>query len=79
MQTFTDINGRIICDGAQIHYTGTFPANMPPERQIRNGIAIIENGFLNFAVIDGNILRGIGLYWEFDEEPCYDLIIIEEE
>lgn len=79
MQKFTDMHGRTIYDGSQIHYTGTFPENMPPERQIRDGIALIRNGFLNLAVIDNNILRGTGLYWELDGEPCYDLIVTEEE
>jgi hypothetical protein len=79
-KSFTDMHGRPICDGAEIHYTGTFPAGTIPERQVRNGIAVIKDGFLNFAILDNkHILRGTGLYWEFDDEPCYDLILIEEE
>ena len=75
MNTFTDMHGRTICDGAEIYFNGQFPAQVPEESRIRNGIAIIEDDKLVFAVIINDQLHGIGLYWEFDNEPCYDLTI----
>lgn len=79
MQQFTDMHSRTICDGAEVYYTGVFPAQIPTEKHIRSGIAIIDGDKLVFAVNINNQLQGIGLYWEFDGEPCYDLIITEEE
>lgn len=79
MQKFTDTHGRIICDGTQVYYNGDFPDQMPTEKRIRNGIAIIDGDNLVFAVIISNQLQSIGLYWDFDEEPCHDLIVTEEE
>lgn len=78
MQNFTDMYGRSICDGAEIYYNGQFPAQMPEEYRIRGGIAIIDGDKLVFAVVIKNKLQGIGLYWELDGEPCYDLILTEE-
>ena len=75
---FTDMHGRTICDGAEIYYNGQFPAQIPTTKRIRNGIAIIEGNKLVFAVNINGKLQGIGLYWELDGEPCYDLIITEE-
>lgn len=77
MQTFTDMHGRTICDGAEVYFNGQFPVQVPEEKHIRNGIAIIDGDKLVFAVIINNQLQGIGLYWELDGEPCYDLIITE--
>lgn len=77
MQQFTDKNGRTICDGAEIYYTGAFPAQIPTEKHIRNGLAIIDGDKLVFAVNINEQLQGIGLYWELDGEPCYDLIVTE--
>ena len=77
-KSFTDMHGRTICDGAEIYYNGEFPAQIPMKKRIRNGIAIIEGDKLVFAVNIKNKLQGIGLYWELDGEPCYDLIITEE-
>ena len=74
---FTDMHERTICDGAVIYFNGQFPAQMPTEKRIRNGIAIIDSNKLVFAVNINNQLQGIGLYWELDGEPCYDLIITE--
>ena len=78
MQTFTDMHGRIICDGAQIYFNGEFPSEVPTYKHIRDGIAIIEDNKLVFAVVINNQLQSIGLYWDFDNEPCYDLILTEE-
>lgn len=75
---FTDMHGRPICDGAEIYFNGTFPAEVPMKKRIRDGIAIIEGDKLVFAVIIRNKLQGIGLYWELDGKPCYDLILTEE-
>lgn len=77
MQQFTDMHGRTICDGAEVYYNGQFPAQIPTEKRIRNGIAIIDGDTLVFAVYINNQLQGIGLYWELDGEPCYDLVIDE--
>lgn len=77
MQQFTDMHNRPICDGVEIYFNGQFPAQVPTEKRIRNGIAIIDGDKLVFAVYINNQLQGIGLYWELDGEPCYDLIITE--
>lgn len=77
MQQFTDMHGRPICDGVEIYFNGQFPVQIPTEKRIRNGIAIIDGDKLVFAVNINNQLQGIGLYWDFDNEPCYDLIITE--
>ena len=74
---FTDLHERTICDGVEIYFNGRFPDEIPTEKRIRNGIAIIDGDKLVFAVIINNQLQGIGLYWELDGEPCYDLIITE--
>lgn len=79
MQKFTDMHGRIICDGAEVYFNGAFPNEVPPTKHIRDGIAIIEGDKLVFAVYINDQLQGIGLYWDFDNEPCYDLIISEGE
>lgn len=79
MQKFKDMHGRTICDGAHVYFTGQFPAQVPEESRIRNGIAIIDGDKLVLAVIINEQLRSIGLYWDFDNEPCYDLIISEGE
>lgn len=79
MDQFTDLHGRTICDGAEVYFNGQFPAQIPAEKRIRNGIAIIEGNKLVFAVIINDQLQGIGLYWDFDSEPCYDLVITEDE
>lgn len=76
---FTDAHGCTICDGAPIYFNGDFPSQIPTEKRIRNGIAIIDGDKLVFAVNINNQLQGIGLYWDFDNEPCYDLIITEGE
>lgn len=78
MQQFTDMHGRTICDGAEVYFNGRFPDEIPTKKRIRNGIAIIDGDKLVFAVNIKNKLQGIGLYWELDNEPCYDLIITEE-
>lgn len=75
---FTDMHGRPICDGAEIYFNGRFPDEIPTKKRIRDGIAIIEGDKLVFAVNIKNKFQGIGLYWELDGEPCYDLIITEE-
>jgi hypothetical protein len=75
MQKFTDLHGRTICDGAEIYYNGRFPSEIPTTKRIRDGIAIIDGNKLVFAVNINNQLQGIGLYWEFDNKPCYDLIL----
>lgn len=75
---FTDTHNRPICDGAQVHFIGDFPSQVPTENRIRDGIAIIDGDKLVFAVFINNHLQGIGLYWDFDNEPCYDLTLEEE-
>lgn len=77
MQKFTDIHGHTICDGAKVYFNGRFSDQVPTTKRIRNGIAIIDGDKLVFAVFINNQLQGIGLYWDFDNEPCYDLIITE--
>lgn len=77
MMKFIDTHGNIICDGQQVYFNGRFPDQIPTTKRIRNGIAIIDGDKLVFAVNINNQLQGIGLYWELDGEPCYDLIITE--
>ena len=77
MQKFTDMHSRTICDGARVYFDGQFPAQVPTEKRIRRGIAIIDGDKLVLAVNINGQLQGIGLYWDFDNEPCYDLIITE--
>lgn len=77
MQKFTDMYGRTICDGAKIYYNGCFPEKMPMEKRIREGIAIIDGDNLVFCTNINGQLRGVGLYWELDGEPCYDLTVEE--
>lgn len=79
MPKFTDMHSRTIYDGAEVYYNGDFPAQIPTEKRIRNGIAIIDGDKLVFAVNINGQLQGVGLYWDFDNEPCYDLIITEGE
>lgn len=74
---FTDANGRIIRDGVEVYFNGAFPSKMPEAKRIRNGIAIIDGDKLVLAANIDNQLQGIGLYWELDGEPCYDLVIVE--
>ena len=76
MQKFTDMHGRTICDGAEVLYNGRFPSKIPETKRIRKGIAIIDGDKLVYAVDINNQLQGIGLYWDFDGEPCHDLILI---
>ena len=78
MQQFTDMHGRPISDGMEVYFNGQFPAQIPAKKRIRDGIAIIEDNKLVFAANIKNKLQSIGLYWELDGEPCYDLIIVEE-
>lgn len=75
-KSFTDMHNHVIHDGAEIYFNGRFPDEVPTEKRIRNGIAILDGDHLVFAVNINNQLQGIGLYWEFDGEPCYDLNII---
>lgn len=74
---FIDKYASPIYNGATLYYEGEFPKSTLPERQIRYGVAVIQDGFLHFAINDNGILRETGLYWEFDGKPCYDLMIIE--
>jgi hypothetical protein len=77
MQKFTDMHSRTIHDGAEVYYNGQFHIQIPTENRIRNGIAIIDGDKLVFAANINGQLQGIGLYWELDGEPCYDLVIDE--
>ena len=87
-KSFTDMHGRIICDGAEVYYNGDFPTEMPVldgelyaetgDKCPRDGFAVIEGNTLKFITCINCILRSTGLAWEFDGEPCHDLIITEE-
>ena len=81
---FTDANGKIIFDGAQVFFKGAFPDSMPVldediyaqngDKHSRFGIAIVEGDTMKFGTyIDGK-LWATGLTWELDGEPCHDLI-----
>lgn len=72
---FTDKFNKEIKDGMPVYFDGRFPSEIPTEKRVRNGIAIIDGDKLVFAAYINNQLQGIGLYWDLDGEPCYDLIL----
>ena len=77
MVKFTDAFGSIITDGARCMFGGEFPEQMPAEKCVRHGMVKIMNGQLKFFIpIDGGWLSS-GLYWDYDGEPCYDLVALE--
>ena len=85
---FTDMHGRPICDRAEIYFNGYFPMMMPVlddelylktgDKCPRNGFAHIEDDVLQFVACINGRLWSTGLTWEYDNEPCHDLIITEE-
>lgn len=87
-KSFTDMHGRPIGDGAEVYFNGFFPMMMPVlddelyiktgDKCPRNGFADIEDGVLKFVTRINGRLWSTGLTWEFDNEPCHDLILTEE-
>ena len=85
---FTDACNRPIYDMAQVYYNGKFPAESPildermynavGDKHSRRGMVIIKGDTLIFITNVNGKVRSTGLYWEFDGEPCYDLILVED-
>lgn len=84
---FVDANGRTICDGDKVYFNGSFPDNMPvlePDYYARYGVKHARQGWVSIAndilvfvtMVKGELIK-TGLYWDFDGEPCYDLVVIK--
>jgi hypothetical protein len=84
---FVDANGRTIRSGAMVYFNGEFPKEMPifePEyyerygvKHARKGWARYINGQLVFLTRVKGVLMQTGLSWDFDGEPCYDLVVLK--
>jgi len=77
MENFIDCNGISITDGAKCQYTGEMPEKLKAINLSNIGfIKYIANNMLGFFTAINGELYATGLFWTFDNTPCYDLVVI---